>query len=227
MTENRNTEINTYFAKAKAERNNSVNNTLSPRDRAYTVVSVLYDAIEKQATQEIFELRHELLELLSQLRPNERQLFRQWIYLDRIDWDKTSDMMGTKVYNIVIPLLEVSQLARPDIQTYVSLDVLSHECQQYRIDTRNRDSYLYRYTNLKPNVVQLIENTESPTLKRDIKMRIKLIERCIKLTGKSVTRRQQKSPVSAKKTAPKHARTTVQSPSSFMDRIAKVSGIRL
>ena len=88
-----------------------------------------------------------------------------------------------------------------------------------------RVSLTRKYTRIKPQVMAIRVKTSSPALQHDIEDLMEVVEQAIG-AGKSVQRRQRKTPVpTRKKTAPARARAATKQP-TILDRAITCTGFK-
>ena len=193
------------------------------RDKAQRVAQQVGRAVMSGKFADLYALKMDLLRLLVQMNPDTRKAFKQSIYLDRLS------PAGERAYSKIVPLVEVAALPQPDRIAYITLVEISNQCDRYEDDPAAfkpmRVSLTRKYSKTKPQVMAIYTKTSSPALQHDIEFRMDIVEQTLG-TGKSVQRRQQKTPVPArKKTAAARARTTAKQP-SILDRAITFTGFR-
>ena len=194
------------------------------RNKAQRIAQQIGTALMRGDFDAVYDLKMNLLRLLVQMNPDTRKAFKQSIYLDRLS------PAGERAYSKIVPLVEVAALPQPDRIAYITLVEISNQCDRYEDDPAAfkpmRVSLTRKYSKTKPQVMAIYTKTSSPVLQHDIEFRMDIVEQTLG-TGKSVQRRQQKTPVPArKKTAAARARTTAKQP-SILDRAITFTGFRL
>jgi len=165
---------------------------------------------------DVIQYENELQKIVQQMNSDTKKKFKQQMYLARLS------SAGERAYDRIVILLDLTELPLIEQRAYSILNDIFDTLTGGYVTDATREVLRKRYNAFKSQLLAI--KPPSPAFEYALKRRMEYVEEKLNTTS----RRQRKTKAPVRRKAPTTARSAAPpKQSSFMDRIVKISGVRL